>query len=407
MIQDTTKKILEKIPQTPGVYLMKDKRGKILYVGKAGNLSRRVRSYFERPHDSRIERMVNLIDGIETKETDTALEALMLESQLIKRYYPPYNVKEKDDKSFLYVVVTRGAAPQVKLMRGKELTEQEKARAFGPFVQSSQITVALKLLRKIFPFSTHNPHDIGTFKRPCLDAELGLCPGTCTGNFEKEKYRRDLRGLKQVLKGERQALVRRLERDMKTYAKRQEYEAAERAKRQLFALTHVNDIALISRDAAREEQTERIEGYDISNISGTSAVGVMVVFRNGKPSRSEYRKFRIRAFRTEAGGDVGMLKEVLARRLRHIPPQDNWPLPDTVLVDGGVAQVHAVQEVLAKHDISVPVVGIAKGPKRKKNEFIGRVPRGTSEETLIRVRDEAHRFAITYHRELRGRRSLE
>ncbi len=378
-------------------------------------MSRRVRSYFDRPHDSRIERLVSLIADIETRETDSALEALILEAQLIKQFYPPYNVREKDDTSFPYVVIkpyppSRGRSSvggQVKVMRGKELTDREKKRAFGPFVHGSQITIALKLLRKIFPFSTHSPHQVGTFERPCLDAQMGLCPGTCTGDVDLEKYRRDLRGLKQVLKGEKRNVIRRLEREMQGYAKRQEYEEAARVKRQLFALTHVNDVALIGKDTEPDEQAERLEGYDISNISGTSAVGVMVVFKNGKPSQNEYRKFRIRAVKEESGGDVGMLKEVLSRRLNHLPPQDDWPLPDLFLIDGGKPQVNAAKSVLSAYGISAPVVGIAKGPTRKKNEFVGCVPSGVSEATLIRVRDEAHRFAIRYHRELRGRNTLK
>ena len=197
---------------------------------------------------------------------------------------------------------------------------------------------------------------------------------------------------------------------MKAASKNLEYEKAAMFRKQLFALAHIQDIALL-KDAelpsallATPRVPVRIEGYDISNISGTSAVGSMVVFQGNEPDKNEYRKFRIRTI--HQSDDTGMMREMLRRRFKHTPPAGGWPLPHCILVDGGKGQVHVAEEVLKEAALRIPVVGIAKGPTRKKNEVVGGIPAGVSLPTLIRVRDEAHRFAISYHRALRGRRFL-
>ena len=199
---------------------------------------------------------------------------------------------------------------------------------------------------------------------------------------------------------------------MKAASAALEFEAAEKLKRQIFALRHIQDVALISSDAPlfstgyRPMANSRIEGYDVSNISGTSAVGSMVVFCGGKPDRTEYRKFKIRTI--TGSNDFGMLKEVLRRRFRHPAAKGGfgWALPDLVLIDGGRGQVNAAEEVLSETGLKIPVVGIAKGPERKRNDIIGFLPKGFDKRTLILVRDEAHRFAIQYHKKVRAREFL-
>lgn len=189
---------------------------------------------------------------------------------------------------------------------------------------------------------------------------------------------------------------------MKNASKNLEFEKAEKIRRQIFALQHIQDVALIndSEIGPVTGHTTRIEGYDISNISGTSAVGSMAVFTNGKPDKDEYRKFKIRTITQP--DDVGMLREMLLRRFRHT----EWPMPDLILVDGGKAQVNAAKTALEEFGLKIPVVGIAKGPKRKKNEILGKIPKDINGKTLIGVRDETHRFAIGYHRKLRSVKSL-
>ncbi|MEK7193448.1 MAG: GIY-YIG nuclease family protein [Patescibacteria group bacterium] len=393
-----------KFPDSPGVYLMKDVTGRILYIGKAANLKRRVSSYFLRPHGSRIQKLVSEIKKIDYRSTDTAIEALILEAQLIKKYLPPYNIREKDDKSFLYVEITKEKFPRVLLVRGKERLAQphfslKSAAGFGPFTSASSIREALRIIRRIFPFSVHSPD--AKFTRPCFEREIGLCPGTCVGAINRVDYLKNIRNLKLFFQGKKDRIVTSLTKEMRIASKKLEFEKAEKWKRQIFALRHIQDVALITEEriASSALQAIRIEGYDISNISGTSAVGSMVVFAGNEPERNQYRKFKIKLF-TEPN-DVGMLSEVLRRRFHNA-----WPLPVLILVDGGKGQVHAAKDVIREFGLRIPVVGIAKGPERKRNDVVGIIPKGIAKSTLINVRDEAHRFAIAYHKTLRSQAFL-
>jgi len=421
------KKDYKNLPDTPGVYIMKGADGGVLYVGKAGNLRRRVSSYFERPHDVRIERLVDKIRSIDHRKTDSALEALILEAELIKEWMPPFNVREKDDKSFLYVEITKEKFPRVLLVRGKDA---ERGRRYGPFTSASSARQAMRIVRKIFPWSTHDPEKIGKFPRPCFDYEVGLCPGTCIGAITHAEYIKNIGRLRLFLEGKKKSVIRSFEHDMKAASRKLEFEKAEKLRRQLFALQHIRDTAFISdseivaplesgesdrRGADGMRRPYRIEGYDISNISGADAVGSMVVFEDGGPNKDEYRKFRSRSIFQP--NDVGMLTEVLERRFhRHamnVRPKewgdngsDAWTLPDLILIDGGIAQANAAKKVLMRTGLRIPILGIAKGAERKRNDIIGAIPKGVTKDTLVRVRNEAHRFAIGYHKKLRGRRAL-
>jgi excinuclease ABC subunit C len=392
-----TDKLYAKLPETPGVYLMKDRRGRVLYVGKAGNLRRRVSSYFTRPHDARIQKLVSEIAKVDYRKTDTAVEALILEAELIKKLSPPYNVREKDDKSFLYVEITRERFPRVLLVRGKQKAVGVR---FGPFTSASGVRAALRIMRKIFPWSIHS--QIGTSKRPCFDYEIGLCPGTCAGLADRKEYLKNIRNLKLFFAGRKEKILRSLRKEMESAAKNLDFEKAEKMKRRIFALQHIQDIALLSEEhpIIGGEQKLRVEGYDISNISGASAVGAMAVFRGGKPDKDEYRKFKIRTL--TGSDDVGMLSEIIRRRLKN-----PWPLPDLILVDGGKAQVNAAKKALDEAGLKIPVAGMIKGRERKRTDIVGRIPPGVSKRTLVRVRDEAHRFAIGYHKKVRWERFFQ
>ena len=392
--------LTKKLPDSAGVYLFKDVKGRVLYIGKAGNIKRRVSSYYQKAHDRKTEKLLNDAKSIDFQKTDTAIEALILEAELIKRLKPIFNSREKDDKSFLYVDITRDKFPQVILSRGRATPPRNLAKRYGPFTTASHIREALRIIRRIFPFSIHEKEKIGAMKRPCFDYEIGLCPGTCVGRADRDEYLKDIRNIKLLFEGKKKRILSTLGSEMKEASRSLNYERAERVKRQIFALQHIQDIALISdeRKFTRDtgEGMRRIEGYDISNISGTSAVGSMVVFTGGVPDKDEYRKFRIKT--VQGSNDVAMLSEMLYRRL-----DNKWQLPDLILVDGGRGQVNVMLRVLRGRSLKIPVVGLAKGPTRKKNEVIGALPSWTTLRELMAVRDEAHRFAIKYHRKVRGK----
>ncbi len=429
--------LYQKLPDTPGVYLMKNTNGKILYIGKAGNLKRRVSSYFQKSHDYRIEKLISQVKKIDFKKADTALEALILESELIKKHQPLYNVLEKDDRSFIYFAITSAKGgekfPRLVLTRGKDIAGEKGkySQIYGPFLSARDVRESLKLIRQIFPWNTHSEeelkkrtirnlrhlhrladsHHVGV-SRPCFDFQIGNCPGVCVDAISETEYKKIIHNLKLFLAGKKSRVIRNLEAEMKQLSEKLEFEKAEKIRRQIFGLKHINDIALIKENNSLNPSgywlnpKQRIEGYDISQISGTAAVGGMVVFSSKggsafggntfRPDKNEYRKFKIRA--VQGQDDTAMIKEILTRRFKN-----NWPHPDLILIDGGRGQVNAAKSVLNKLNLFMPVIGLAKGPERKKNELIGKMPAGIEPKTLIQIRDEAHRFAIAYHRRLRGK----
>ncbi|HBF67672.1 MAG TPA: hypothetical protein DDW36_04590 [Candidatus Magasanikbacteria bacterium] len=404
--------IFNTISETPGVYLFYNKHGKVIYVGKATNLRSRVRSYFRGQRTSRpIEQMMHEVARVEHRPTDSALEALILESNLIHELQPQYNVEGKDDKSWNYVCVTKDAYPRIQTVRGHELIpsrQRQFAYVFGPYTSGTSLKKALKILRKLFSYSTCMPGA----SRPCLYRQMGQCLGVCTGEISSRDYRkRVITPLAIFLGGKKKILLKRLQQDMRAASLAHDYEEAARVRDQLKALQHIQDIALINKEFTEDTVTERplrIEGYDIAHISGTSMVGSMVVFNAEGPVKSHYRKFRIKT--VVGSNDTASLKEVLERRLTH----PEWPYPDIFLIDGGSAQLNAVHSVLQESSIIIPIVGIAKGPERKHNDFSYK-PTTTEfaewvskhKPLLIQVRDEAHRFAQRYHKTLRARSSLK
>ncbi len=413
-----------KLPENPGVYFYYDTAGELMYIGKATSLKKRVGSYFTKAHDRRISDLVSKIARIDYIETPTVIEALVLEANQIKAHKPFYNILERDDKSFLYLVITKEDFPKPVLMRGLDLKRVEKKMfkvVYGPYTSSRSLKIALDLIRKAIPWSVCK-HGA---KRACFYRHLGLCPGVCTGEIGKREYGKIIRQLMLFFEGKKEKIVRQMKKEMRVASDKLEFERAGEWKRKVFALTHIQDVALIASDRHQvlgpqtlgdgRELAGRIEAYDISNISGTSAVGSMVVFENGKPAKSEYRKFKIKT--VKGANDVAMMEEVIRRRLRN-----SWPLPQLMVIDGGLPQVNRVTRVLNEYGFHIPIVGLAKGFDRKQDRLIFPPARGGTEgggsllelkrlvtankELLQRARDEAHRFAITYHRKLRAKRSL-
>lgn len=417
----TSKKIehrLEKLPDEPGIYLFYSKEKELIYVGKATSLRSRVRSYFRGKRTPRpIEEMIHEVDDLNWKMTDSVLEAVILESIYIKREQPRYNVLGKDNKSWNYIVIKDEPYPQVKTMRQHDVAQLSAAdkkkyqHFFGPYPGLNS-KAAMKLLRRMFHFSTcqraKKKKDAG---KPCFYYQIGECLGVCTGEITPTEYKRVvIKPLVTFLKGGKKALVKTLEKRMHKAAKDEKFEEAARLRNQISSLMRIHDVALLNSNFFEDEFKEnhsdlkvmRIEGYDISNLGASGKVGSMVVFAHGDPDKKSYRKFKIKT--VEGQSDVDCLEEVLQRRLNH----EEWPLPQIFLIDGGLPQVNRAKKVLKERGIEVPVVGIAKGPDRKKNEFILGSKRrdiilwvSQEKKVLVQVRDEAHRFALAYQKKTR------
>jgi len=404
---------IKKLSNVPGVYIFKNSKGVVLYVGKAASLRQRVRSYFSGTNNYTrpIEYAIDQVKNIETKKADTVLEAYLLEQDLIRRLQPKYNVLGKDDKSLVFVCVTDEEFPTFEVKRKTDL-ESEGAekyyKVYGPYTSKLMITRALKILRKVFPYHSKKQKT----EKGCLDFQLGLCPGPYAKEISSKDYKKNIRGIEMIFKGKKKVLVRQLEREMKEHSKKQEFEKATEKRNQLFALLHIQDMALINEEsppiaslAKSRRKQYRIEGYDISNIGGKFNVGSLVVFEgrygNIEPVNSQYRKFNIRTF--EGADDVGAMKEILQRRF-----QNDWLKPDLIILDGGKGQLGVAVKVLKKNKLAIPVLAVAKGPTRKKLEIHshGDIPR-LPKKIIAQVRDEAHRFAINYHKKLRGKDLLK
>lgn len=401
--------ITQHLPDSPGIYLFYSAKKQLIYVGKATSLKNRVKSYFIGKKTPRpIEEMIHEVENIRHIVTESVLEAVILESVYIKKYKPVYNVLGKDDKSWNYILITKDEYPLVHTMREhelKQLTTEEKRKqflyVFGPF-PGLNTKATMKLLRQLFHFCNCRPG-----QKSCLYYQMGQCFGVFKRDLSPGEYREKVvQPLVLLLRGEKKRLLTKLEREMKQTAKQHQYEEAARLRNQLQSLYRIHDIALINKsffDAdGKKQSTLRIEGYDISNLGMTGKVGSMVVFEHGEPAKAHYRKFKIKT--VEGQSDVDCLQEVLERRLKHA----EWPHPALFLIDGGKPQVNRVVQVVKSFGLSIPVVGIAKGPERKRNDFIlGSTKKEfvrfvhENQEILIRVRDEAHRFAIAYQRTTR------
>jgi excinuclease ABC subunit C len=395
---------LKKLPDCPGAYLFYDKNKKLIYVGKATSLKSRVRSYFAGLRSPRpIELMIHQVADIKYQIADSALEAAILESNLIKKNRPKYNVFWKDDKSWNYFLLTREDFPRLITMREhevKQLSEADKKKyrnIFGPY-PGLNIKEATKILRRMFHISFCRPDA----KRACIYREMGECLGVCTGEISARDYRAKVMApLAMFLAGKKQRLIKQIEKQMKLSAKADNFEEAARLRDQLKSLHRVRDVALINESFVKEKigvpAPLRIEAYDISNLGASGRVGSMIVFDASGPVKNEYKKFNIKT--VSGQNDVACLAEILSRRMKH----DDWPAPDVWLIDGGRPQVNRAVKISAGR---VPIIiGIAKGPDRKKNEFIVGTRNSVTasfldknQGLLIRARDEAHRFAIVFQK---------
>lgn len=399
------------LPDNPGIYFFKQGKD-ILYVGKATSLRDRVRSYFSRDLiNTRGPILVKMVEEAETitwTETASVLEALILEAFTIKRHLPAYNTKEKDNKSYNFVVITDEEYPRVIIERGRSLLNDPKLSnseiklrsVFGPFPHGTQLRDAVKIVRKIFPFRDKCIPNSG---KACFNRQIGLCPGVCTGEITKIEYARIIRNIELFFSGKKEQIQKNLEKEMKGYAKAQEFEKAEMIKRRVFALDHIRDVSLIRNDvfdAGDIPQSQyRIEAYDIAHISGKDTVGVMVVLEDGELNKNEYRKFKIRG---EGGkvqvDDTKNLKEILTRRLGHA----EWKLPNLIVLDGGTAQRNVAEAVLKERGFNIEIASVVKDERHKAKEIVGKESTiQKHEKEILLINSESHRFAKGYHTNLR------
>lgn len=413
---------IKQLPNSPGVYFFRRGR-EILYIGKATSLRDRVRSYFsstgvETNRSGRIVRMLALTTGIRYQRTDSVLEALLLETALIKKHQPKYNAHEKDDKSFWHVVITKEDWPRVLMVRGSKLQPEANfyrftlkgsdanknlllaSAVFGPFPNASELLEALRLIRKIFPYRDKCQPLSG---KRCFNAQIGLCPGVCFGAITFVAYRRRINHLKLLLAGRVRLLVTTLGHEMRATARRHDFEKSVQLRDQIHALKHIQDVGLIKNSlnttmsrSNLDINCRRIEAYDIAHLGGSNAVGVMVVTEDGELKRSGYRKFKV----SHGADDLANLREVLERRLAHL----KWPKPNLIIVDGGLNQLSVVKNLLAKAKIIIPIVSVVKDEHHRPKSILGDQNLIADKRRLIfLVNHEAHRFAIAFHRHRRGK----
>lgn len=391
---------LPKLKDGPGVYLFLEKE-KILYIGKATSLRDRVKSYFGNDlintRGPMILDMVTKSDKLNFFETDSVLEALILEANLIKKYQPIANTREKDNKSFYFVVVTKDDTPKVLVMREREIEKMGlKTRAkFGPFPNGSVIREAIRIIRRIFPFQDENSlkKDQKEFYR-----QLGLSPDFTKKDFNNI-YEENISNLILFFKGKKRDIVKKLEKEMMAFAKDEKFEKANELKKKIFALNHIKDVSLIKKEnTENREKKFRIEAYDISHMSGNEMVGVMTVVTNGVMDKAEYRKFKVKGF--DKSNDVGAMSEVLLRRFAHT----EWVYPNMIVVDGSVAQKRAAEKILNNIGAVIPVVAVVKDEHHRPKQILGSKDyiKGR-EDSIILANSESHRFSIKYHKDLRNK----
>lgn len=425
-----TRKDFKKAPSKPGIYFFLDKSGKILYIGKARNLKLRLLSYADLESvGSQKVKMLEVAGRVEWKVLDSDIEALIEEAIAIKRFKPPFNVVFRDDKQYFFVGFSRERFPRVFVThqpRGVEVRLQglyrSRTSVIGPYTDGAALKSVLGSLKRIFPYCTCKEKH----KRPCVRSEIGRCLEICClknppENDAREKiYKQNIRAIKNVLRGRKQDVLKSIEREMNAFSKKQNFEEAKTRRDQFFALENVFRHAPIIKRELNPERAKalvlaknllklpdlprRIEGYDISNIQGTNAVGSMVVFQDGEPKKEDYRLFKIRYKKTP--DDTAMHQEVLLRRLKH----DEWPLPDLFLIDGGLGQLNAAKKVLELYKLNIPVVSLAKSKEELWVSSARKFPLKTLSPILLHlfqhIRNESHRFAINFHRKRRSKALL-
>jgi excinuclease ABC subunit C len=396
---------INQFPKTPGVYLFKQ-GGVFIYIGKAVNLRDRVKQHQD---------LLSLVKKVGYIETGSEIEALILEAKLIKKYQPKYNTAWRDDKNYFYVVSTKEDFPKIFITHQPKIN-QSQASVVGPFVDGGALKETLKTLRRVFPYRTCNKLS----SKPCLWYQLDRCPAPCLfqtdlgkqidrgGTTIKKECQKNARALMSTLANGKLWILKKLRKEMVELSKEERFERAAKVKNQIESLekvfAHAPVLTLDKLNETKSQSYGRAEAYDIANIQGKTATGSMITFIDGQPAKSFYRHFKIKTLHSP--NDIGMLKEVLSRRFKH----EEWSFPDLILIDGGKAQLNIAikskkQNPKAKN---IKVVALAKKHNelfvegQKKPVLLKTLPSETA-NLILRMRDEAHRFAQRYHHYLRKR----
>lgn len=426
-----------RLPSKAGVYKFLDSQNKIIYVGKAVDLKSRVSSYFTNNSlGAKTQALVSQIKKIRITIVESELEALLLEAFYIKKFLPKYNISQKDNKSYVKIRITlKNQFPAVLLARKEDDPESVY---FGPYPSAGAVKLVLKTIRKAFPFQSVANHP----KRICLYNHLGLCPCPPLSNSPefKRAYIKNIKGIIRILNGESKKIIKELEKQRDILSKKEKYEEAQEVQKKISALSLITtpfhkpfeydlnpnlrvdirqkellDLSTnLKENGLSHKNLNRIECYDISNTQGTNPTASMVVLTEGEIDKSQYRKFKMKS---KGPNDFAMIQEVLERRLAH----PEWKFPSLIIVDGGKGQVSSAQEVLKKLNLKIPLIGLAKReetiiiPTIKNSQFStlnsqfieASLPKNSPALHLImRIRDEAHRFAITFHKKLRSQKAL-
>jgi excinuclease ABC subunit C len=390
-------------------------------VGKAINLRKRVSSYFQDKNlGQKTKQLVSLITKIETISVSSEVESFLLEERLIKKFHPKFNISLKDAKTYPYVEINvKDDYPSVLLTRK---IESKRSLYFGPYTSVNSLRTVLKLLRRIFPYVSVRNHP----NYLCLYYHLGLCP--CPNVTNDPDYKKNIKHIVDFLEGKTGKVVKDLEKERDEYSKNEYFEEASKKQQQLDQIKLITspfykpfeyeanpnlrqDVIknqllelelVLNQNNTSVKYLERIECFDVSNIQGRASTASMVVFKNGEKDSSSYRRFKIRGLYNNKPNDFAMMKEVLLRRFKHT----EWQIPNLLIVDGGKGQVSIAKRALFEMNMQIPLIGLAKREETIISEDLKevRLPKDSKALQLImRIRDEAHRFAITYHRKLRDR----
>ena len=435
---------IKKLPKVPGVYVYINEKGKIIYIGKAKNIKSRVSSYFQGNLQlgTKTYALVQNIFDMYYIEALSELEAIILESSLIKKHKPKYNVALKDDKSYLYIVIRKEEVtlngtsiklPKIIVARETDLLKSDTT--FGPYPHGDIAKYMARVIRGSFPYRDCSVSKFNKYNKlgsPCLYGHLGLCSAPCTGAISVTDYKESIKTIKKLLSGESVSFINNLEKEMKAASENQNYEEAAEIRNLLNKFHYlrksfrsadkyidnpylVDDLRAMALDELVNaipvlgSPPQRIECYDIATLSGKEAVGSMVVAIDGVINKSHDRKFKIKT--KDTPDDFGMLAEVLTRRFKREKSTSKnikkWGIPDLVIIDGGKGQVSAINEVFKNLEVNIPLIGIAKRFETivyyYDGEFVEvKLDKGNEGLKLIqRLRDEAHRFARVYHHQLR------